>query len=87
MISHYEAREQRRAQQLEDAKRLFHEDFPTTFLISHILFMVIFNILLIVIQVILLVNNAYLATVANGFWCAAVNLIAILSALFLCKLN
>ena len=81
----HEERLQRRARQREEAIRLFKEDFPTNYIIFHSIFMVLFNIVLIAIQIVLIVNNAYLGSVANGIWCAVINFIAVITALVLCK--
>lgn len=83
----YEERRQRRARQLEEAKRLFYENFPDNFLIYHSIALAFLSISLIAIQIVLLVNKAYLAEMANGIWSSAISFVAILTALFLRKID
>lgn len=80
-----EERLERRMRQSQEAKRLFNENFPTTFVIIHSILTVVLSLALVAIQIILFVNNAYLGVISNGIWCAAVNLFAIITCLILRK--
>lgn len=81
----YEERRERRARQLEEAKRLFHENFPANYLIYHSIVLGALSILLIAIQIVLLASKSYMAEIANGIWSSIISFIAIFTALLLCK--